>query len=125
MNGAGNGGGGAIHPGVAPVVPTIMYPPPQMPQLPPDTPPHILKSFETLQTQIASMQDMLNSAAEATRSLQARTALAEAQCQTHWELLSRIHDLVVVFDMAGIIVFVSPMCEQILQVRAVCRLVAV
>lgn len=72
------------------------------------------------------------------QSFQNRIALAEAQCQTHWELLCRIHDLVVVFDLAGgcpqrrpcrllftlapvpapgIVVFVSPVCEQILQYK--------
>jgi len=27
--------------------------------------------------------------------------LAEAQCFTHWELLRRLHDMIVVFDMEG------------------------
>ena len=30
-----------------------------------------------------------------------RLMLAEAQCFTHWELLRRLHDMIVVFDMEG------------------------
>ncbi len=74
-------------------------------------------------------RERAGSEATATEVEELRRALmvAQAQCQTHWELLRRIHDMIVVFDMkggswrvresSGMIVFVSPACEPILGYR--------
>jgi PAS domain S-box-containing protein len=50
-------------------------------------------------------------------ALRGRADALEAQCQAHAELLHRVPDMVMVFDLAGSVVFVSPACESLLGYR--------
>jgi hypothetical protein len=47
--------------------------------------------------------------------------LAEAQCFTHWELLRRLHDMIVVFDMEGLCIRVPRQSMQLPLTFMVCN----
>eukprot|EP01138_Halocafeteria_seosinensis_P007475 gb/GECG01007641.1/.p1 GENE.gb/GECG01007641.1/~~gb/GECG01007641.1/.p1 ORF type:complete len:401 (+),score=49.82 gb/GECG01007641.1/:1-1203(+) len=56
----------------------------------------------------------LEQANKRVEELEERVRVAEAQVASHWELLRRLYDVILVFDMSGIIIFASPACEEVL-----------
>lgn len=69
------------------------------------------------ETRISFLERNIAAYEEEIKLMRERQLASHVQVSTMWELLRRMHDMVLVFDLQGLIAFVSPACHALLGYR--------